>query len=248
MHKKECKKRAAELYDEKLFKEIELEECPICFQPVPQASQSKFMTCCGKVICNGCMYVMKMSEGKDLCPYCRTPPPSSDEENINRIKKLMDRGNAKAFNQLAAGYYHDEGTEGLPYDLDKANELYLKAGELGCASGYHNLGQAYREGTGVVVDMGKAKYYYELSAMGGHVRARHNLGVTEATAGNWERAFKHFIIAARAGYKASLDVVKEGYIRAFVTKDEYASTMRAYHERHEEIKSDSRDKAAASGF
>jgi len=36
MHKKECKKRAAELHDEALFKEHPpTEDCPICMIPVP---------------------------------------------------------------------------------------------------------------------------------------------------------------------------------------------------------------------
>ena len=30
-------------------------------------------------------------------------------------------------------------SRGLPQDEQKANELWLKAGELGCASGYYNL-------------------------------------------------------------------------------------------------------------
>lgn len=38
-HKKACERRAAEiaaeLYDEKLFKEVEPEECPICLLPLP---------------------------------------------------------------------------------------------------------------------------------------------------------------------------------------------------------------------
>ena len=35
----------------------------------------------------------------------------------------------------------------------------------------------------------------------------------------------------------------------FVTKDEYANTLRAYQRRHDEMKSDQRDKvAASSGF
>ena len=38
----------------------------------------------------------------------------------------MDKSNADAYYQLA-GYY----SQGLPQDWEKANELYLKAGELG---------------------------------------------------------------------------------------------------------------------
>jgi len=38
------------------------------------------------------------------------------------------------------------------------------------------------------------------------------------------------------------------FIRGFVTKDEYANTLSAHHERQKEMKSDMRDKAEASGI
>ena len=48
-HKKECKKRAAELYDEKLFKEPPIDECPICMLPMPIRSDDTCVEiCCGK--------------------------------------------------------------------------------------------------------------------------------------------------------------------------------------------------------
>ena len=199
---------------------------------------------------------MKMSEGKDLCAYCRVPPPSSDEEQIRLLKKLMDKGNDEAFHQLA-GYYA-AGTNGMPQNWAKANELYLKAGELGCAGGYYNLGNSYHEGWGVERDMKKAKHYYELAAMKGYVYARYNVAVFERKAGNHKRAIKHYLISARAGYDGSLEFVKMYFIpflvtkgktntkALLVTKDEYESTLRAYHERQNEMKSDMRDKAAAS--
>ena len=261
-HKKECKKRAAELYDEKLFKKVEPDECPICMIPLPidgdksthESSRgekvtchSQFMSCCGKVICNGCIFAIRMSEGKDLCAFCRTPSPRSHEENINRTKKLMDKGNGEAFNMLA-GYYAD-GFCNLPIGYQKVSDLWLKAGELGCARGYYNLGQGFRTGIGVEeADMKKAKYYYELSAMMGDAEARNNLGCSEGEAGNYEQAMKHFIIAARAGHKESLNAVKSGYTNGIITKDEYANTLRAHHGRQKEMKSDARDKAAASGI
>ena len=63
-HKKACKKRAAELYDEKLFKEVEPDECPICLLPLVNGDSTEtFQSCCGKVICNGCILTMKLSEG-----------------------------------------------------------------------------------------------------------------------------------------------------------------------------------------
>lgn len=50
-HKKACKKRAAELYDEKLFADPPPpEECPICMLPLPLGSQTTVNSCCGKTI------------------------------------------------------------------------------------------------------------------------------------------------------------------------------------------------------
>ena len=55
---------------------------------------------------------------------------------------------------------------------------------------------------------------------------------------------KHFQIAARAGYQPSLDLVKEGYMRGHITKEEYANTLREYQTSQDEMKSKARDKAA----
>jgi len=241
-HKKKCERRVAELYDEKLFKEPPREECPICFLILPHFTQTVFQSCCGKIICNGCILAMEDSEGKDLCAFCRTPPASTDEETIKRVKNLMDKGVGGAF-FLLAGYYA-RGMCGIPQDFQKANELFLKAGELGCAFGYYNLGNSYRVGMGVEMDKKKAQHYFELAAMMGDIRARNNLGCLEGEVGNQKRAFKHYIIAARAGHESSLDTVKRVFMVGGVTKDEYANTLRAHHERRDEMKSDERDRAA----
>ena len=235
------------MYDEKLFTEVEREECPICMLTLPLENNTKaFNPCCGKLICAGCIYAMSMSEGGALCAFCRTPPAENDKEYNERLMKLIDKGNAFAFYQL--GGYYDQGIKGMPLDKRKANELWLKAGELGCADAYHNLGVHYNnDGKGVENDKKKAKQYYELAAMKGDVAARNNLGVMEGLAGNRNRSMKHMIIAARAGYKLSLDTVKGGFMKGIViTKDEYEKTLRAYHERQQEMKSDMRDKAVAS--
>ena len=246
-HKKKCEKRAAELFDVELFKEHPGEECPICMLPPPLYDTHTgitFHSCCGKDICNGCECAMVESREKDICPFCRTPPARSPEEEVERIKKLMEKGNADAFNQLAGCY--EQGIYGLPQDRAKANELYLKAGELGCADAYYNLGQSYNEGMGMTLDKKKAKHYYELAAMNGNVHARHNLGCLEGQAGNNQRAMKHFIIAASVGFKFSLDSVKRGYMAGHVTKEEYANTLREYQKSQDETKSDARDKALAA--
>ena len=117
-HKKSCKKCVAELHDEELFKEHPpTDDCPICFLPLPlDTRQFAFKSCCGKLICNGCIYAMKKEargRGKiGLCAFCREPNPRSDEDDIKRIKKLMEADNAKAFYALA-GYYR-RGVRGMP--------------------------------------------------------------------------------------------------------------------------------------
>ena len=249
-HKKKCDRRVAELHDEELFKDHPpAEDCPICMLPLPLDVGSIFNSCCGKRICQGCIHAMVMEElrkGKKeeelgMCPFCREPREDSDKEGIERVEKLMENGNAMAFYVLA-GCYAD-GIRGVPQDWMKANELYLKAGELGCSVAYSNLGNSYYHGQGVEADDKKAKHYWELAAMKGNVDARHNLGLLEGKAGNHDRAFKHFLIAAKAGYNKSLDVVKDGFMNGLVTKHEYEITLRAYHERQTEMKSVARDAA-----
>ena len=247
-HKKACRKRAAELYDEQLFKQPQpREECPICMLTLPHESETAtFFSCCGKDICSGCIYAMRETGSKNmkLCPFCKAPPARSPEEEVERIKKLMEKGNAYAYYQLA-GFY-ERGVYSMPQDRAKANDLLLKAGELGCAEAYYNLGNSYREGMGVDINTKKAKHYYELAAMNGDVDARYNLGCLEGNAGNHHRAMKHLLITARAGHKLSLDNVKEGYIARDVTKEEYANTLREYQNSQDEMKSEARDKALAA--
>ena len=246
-HKKECEKLVAELHDEALFKEPPPpEECPICFLPLPvDARESTFKSCCGKLICDGCDYAMvkeALGRGRiDLCAFCREPYARSDEDKFKQMKKLMDANNARAYYQLAGWYA--TGDKGMQQDMAKANELVLKAGELGCAEAYYNLGNSYDYGRGVEVDKRKAKYYWEIAAINGDVHARHNLGCKEVDADNMHRAQKHFLLAAKAGLKPSLDNVKVGFTYGRVTKDEYANTLRAYQQRHDEMKSEERDKA-----
>ena len=248
-HKRACKKRASEIRDEKLFQESPPpEDCPICFLPLSlDTRESTFKSCCGKLVCLGCVHAMIEERGEEeesaYCPFCRTPQANSNEEEIERTEKLMENGNANAFYVLAGLYL--EGTHGVVQDLAKACELYLKAGELGYANGYYCLGNAYREGRGVELDTKKARHYYELGAMKGCAIARNNLGSLEGISGNHRQAMKHCMISASAGFTQSLNVVKVGFKEGYVTKEEYESTLCAHNKWQDEIKSDMRDRALA---
>ena len=93
-HKRECKKRAAELRDELLFKQPESSfgDCPICFLPLPIGPpKSKFNPCCSKLICEGCDYANKKRETEgnlqQKCPFCRTPLTSSKRKQEKLLMK-----------------------------------------------------------------------------------------------------------------------------------------------------------------
>ena len=200
------------------------------------------------MICSGCINAPRYdNEGNEVdnqyCPFCRAQHPKTNEEEIKRNNKRMEAGDAMAMFNL--GYYYAHGLYGSPQDYDKALGLWHRAGELGFAESYYNIGNAYLQGNGVEVDKKKAIHYYELAAMKGDVTARQNLGSFEARAGNFDRAVKHYTIAASDGHSGSLRSMKIIYKEGNATKDDYAKALRAYQTYLDEIKSDQRDEAAA---
>ena len=100
---------------------------------------------------------------EEKCPFCRTPNPRSDEEYNERLMKRVEVGEAHAIYTL--GNYYRNGEDGFPKDYTKALELFVRAGELGCAKGYCNVGYAYENGEGAEIDKKKADHYYKLAAM-----------------------------------------------------------------------------------
>ena len=242
----ERERREAELYDEKLFKMPPLnEDCPICMLPLPSLwTGSKYKSCCGKIICCGCIHAVKIRDGGvSLCPFCRTPAPTSDEEMIKHYKKRVEVDDAEAIYNLGCCY--SDGELGLPQDHAEALELWHRASDLGHATSYYNIACAYDLGDGVERDEKKAVLYYELAAMGGHVNSRYNLGVLEKRAGNMNRALKHYMIAVSFGDNGSLEVIKEMFMNKYATKDDYAKALRVYQAYLNDIKSPQRDEAAA---
>ena len=245
-HKKKCDRRVAELHDEALFKQPPtLEDCPICMIRLPEMEGGrKYYTCCGKIICSGCSHAnMKRSKGQILCPFCRTPEPTSNKEELKRNIKRVEMKDFYAMYEY--GCCFDRGKLGCPQNLVKALEQFHRAGELGCAEAHNKIGYAYYYGKGVQRDMKKAAYYWEISAVNGDAKARHNLGAEEKDAGNMERALKHFMIAVECGISASLDTIKRLYMNGHATKEDYAKALQAYQSYLDEIRSDQRDDAAA---
>jgi len=267
-HKKDCEEHvrlatekhneglriAAELHDEKLFKQPPpKEDCPICFLRMPTYYTGwSYNTCCGKSICRGCIHAPLYDdqgnkvdiEKQNECPFCRTPGVRSVQEAMERLKKRAEGGDPMAICNL--GNYYKEGTYGFPQDSAKALEHWHRASELGYAGAYCNIGLAYENGDDIDVDMKKAVYYYELSAIGGNELARYYLGNLEVKSGNVERALRHYMIAVRSGYSDSLQNIKWLYSNGHITKGVYTKALQAHQEYLVEIKSKNRDEAAAA--
>ena len=231
--------------DNALFKQPPAnEDCPICFLPVPfMSTGSKYQSCCGKVICSGCIHAVRIMDDEAKCPFCRVPVPLSYEEIIEMNMKRAEMDDATANYNLGCYYYH--GEYDMPQDFFKALELFHRAGELGHTGSYCNIGCAYDHGEGVEHDKKKAKHYYELAAIGGDADARYNLGIFEEETGNMSRALKHHMIAAGCGDNESLEKIREFYVDGDATKDDYAKSLRAHQKYVDGIKSPQRDEAAA---
>ena len=250
-HKKACKKRAAELHDEALFRlPPSQEECPICFLELPiMASLQIYKACCGKMLCSGCSLASAHQSDNDPCPFCRKPAARSKEENRKRLEMRIELNDPEAIAVLGYNYFQGDvfqGDRGLfEQDIGKALDLFHRAAELGSTAAHSKLGYIYINGTGVQVDEKKGKYHLEIAAIAGHVHARHNLGVMEGKGGNQHRATKHLIISASGGHDDSLKGVQNGYRYGFLTKDDFEKTLRAHKKSKDEMKSEWRDKAAA---
>eukprot|EP00956_Cyclotella_meneghiniana_P004515 scaffold5562_cov23-Cyclotella_meneghiniana.AAC.1 len=240
-HKKACREKAKELFDMQLFAlPQKRKDCPICMITLSfDDAHSVHMNCCGKKICIGCRYCLP----REHCPFCNTVHPRTDEELIKRLSERIDKYNDPDAMVLLGGCYQ-RGQHGLQVDDSKAFELYQRASELGSASGHSHVAYSYGNGNGTKIDQKKKIHHTQIAAMMGNMIARHNLGHYEFENRNLLRATKHYMIAAKCGYKSSLNVMKEYFRLGFVKKEDFEKTLRDYQAICEESKSEQRDRAA----
>ena len=245
-HKKACKKRLAELRVKQLFTQPDISylgECPICCLPLHlDPSKSPFMTCCSKVICNGCYHAnwkREMEGGLEhKCPFCREPVPESPKECNKQVMERVKKNDPVAMTQMAKNLRRKG-------DYGKALEYWTKAAELGDVGAHCSLGGLYYSGDGVEKDEERAVYHLEQAAIGGHPDARRVLADYEKRNGKIERAAKHVIIAANLGCDLSLKHIKALFMQGVVSKEEYAAALRAHQAAVDATKSAEREKAEA---
>ena len=245
-HEEDCKKRAAEIRDDNLFTMPDgshLDECPICCLPLPLGPEKHTMNaCCSKSTCNGFNIANAMREIEagleQRCAFCREPVPKSQQEFDKRVMKRIKKNCPVAMTHL--GIKCD-----LEGDHESALEYLTNAAELGDADAHHALSIMYGDGKGEGVEKDKRQkvYHLEQAAIGGHPYARHNLGIQERNNDRFERARKHFIIAANLGCNESLNGLRELYADGHASKEDYADALRAYQTAVEATKSTEREEA-----
>ena len=247
-HKKECKKRVAELHDELLFKQPESShfgDCPICCLPLHlDDKKSVMMSCCSKQMCNGCGYANnnREIEGRlqQKCPFCRMALPKTEEESNEQTMKRIEANDPLAMRKMGTKRC-EEG------DYKSAFGYFTEAVALGDdALAHYQLSILYRDGKGVEKDEKRVLHHAEQAAIGGHPSARHNLGCVEWENGRVVRAVKHWIIAAKLGEDESLDALKKFYKAGCVSKDDFASALRGYQAAIAATKSPQREEAASA--
>ena len=251
-HKRECKKRAAELYDELLFKQPEsshLGDCPICCLPLPiDKKKSVLMSCCSKRICDGCEIANVKREYENVkreyesklkqkCPFCRKAAPDTYEENYERLMKRVEANDPFAMCYMG-GKKYEEG------DFKAAFEYWTKAAALGDMQAHRQLSVLYHNGQGVEKDEKRELHHLTEAAIGGDPMARHNLGCLERRKGRVDRAVQHFIIAAKLGDDRSLENVRDLYKVGQVSKKDFAAALRGHQAAIDATKSPQREAAA----
>ena len=175
-HKTLCKRRAAELRDEALFKDPpDKEDCPICFLPMPY----KLLSCMSlppATISSVPIYdyaeanerlANKGAEqyysccGKSICggcaySFCETgnlvncpfcKAEISGKTDAENVEDLMKRVEANDANSMyLLGNNYYHGQFGLQQDRGKALELWTQAAALGSSMAHYHLGLYYRGG------------------------------------------------------------------------------------------------------
>jgi hypothetical protein len=245
-HKKSCKKRAAELRDEILFRQPEsshVGDCPICLLPLPiDPRKSTMQSCCSKLICDGCVYTNQMREAKEnlqhTCPFCRYPLQETQAGHEILLMKRVKANDPEALCFMSTRRY-EEGY------YESAIAYWTKAAELGHAEAHFQLSTMYRNGNGVEKDEKKELHHMTEAAISGHPGARHNLASHEGRRGRYERAAKHLIIAANLGDDDSVGKLRILYESGIVSKEDFATALRAHQAAVDATKSPQREEADA---
>lgn len=203
-------------------------ECPICFLPLSlDTEKSVVKSCCTKMICQGCVWMNYVTNyHHDImkaraCPFCREQS-SNDKETTNKRRMIRAKaGDRAAIREIGGQYFTKK-------DYPNAFKYWSKAAKLGDLHAHYQLGCMYSGYCGVQRDDEKKLYHLETAAIGGHPFARHNLACVEGSEGNYERAVKHLIIAAKIGCEDSMKKLWKSFREGHISKEGLDDALRGH--------------------
>ena len=130
----------------------------------------------------------------------RNNPRQTVKREIQNLRNLAKRKNAKAQFNLGVMYYEGEG---VSQNFETAADLIKQAAKQGDAEAQNQLGNMYYEGRGVAQNNERAAHWYKQAAEQGQVYAQYNLGAIyyhgEGITKNYEMAAHWYTKAAEQG-------------------------------------------------
>ena len=233
---------------------LQNEDCPICMLPFPiQAYHTHYCVTCGTTVCVGCMISTCAAHARDggdaqkavkesmTCPYCRSNAVNDDKFRLEKTTKLANAGHHEAMYRVG-GYYFD-GEMGLRQDKAEGLKWYHRAVEAGSGRAAYSIGGCYTKGDGVEQDIDKALEYYQKATELEYIPAFQIVGVILLERGEIEEGMLNYRKAAICGliFDSLFDELRNGFKHGFITKDEYAFTLRENQKACYEMKSEARD-------
>lgn len=126
-----------------------------------------------------------------------------------------------------------------------AFEYWTKAAAIGDVAARYQLSVMYERALGVEEDEKKQLEHLKAAAVAWNTYARYYLGCIEWRQNEKERAIKHWIIGSKLGHDKSLKEVKDCYEHDEVSKEDFATTLRAHQAAVDATKSPQREEAEA---
>ena len=240
------------------------DECPICLLPLPVRSDDiVHRSCCNSKICKGCIneHAKVLAKGGAFrmpamfealkvlssCPLCRSQPFKEEltgkDEDMRRLqKKLAKAGSHEAMYAIGLDYYNGEKGK---VDKVEGFKWIERASNAGNAKVSHFLADFYREGNGVDKDIAQAIKLFQTATEGGSVLAFAAMGDMFYEMGDIENAMLSYRKAAICGLDDEdlFKEIRDGFRAGFITKEEYAFTLREHQKVSNEMKSASRTEA-----
>ena len=215
--------------------------------------RDNYCVTCGKTVCKGCLFGSAQVHKRDgtdretaiekimACSFCRSSLQPPVKAMLEKTMRLANAGQHEGMYRLAT--YYCKGQMGLQQDIAEGVKWYHRAIEAGSGKAACSLGMCYLQGDGVDLDVEKALEYCQRAVELGFEPAYSSVGYILMERGEIEEGMLNFRKAAMCGTddKNIFDELRRGFNDGFITKDEYAFTLRKSQAAVNERKSEERE-------